>query len=440
MVLKFRTLPSADRREDRGAVAIMVAVLASVLFVIAALVVDLGLGRDTKRQSQNAADASALAAGNVLYETDATCSLAPCFDRSVAEAKEYAQTNFGVDPTAWGSCTDSTPLAYIPASETGTCISFDQSVKPTQVRVVVPTRSVDTGLGVVAGVETIDISTVARATINPEPVLPCGLCVLGSGTTHNLQNGDAFVDNGNAHFNGNVNVSANGLVVADGDITVEGTASGPNSNYTPDPTEGVSPIEDPLGYIPLPPAAMASLVARTNPCTQGPGIYTSQDLRNATCTLSPGLYVIRSGVWDLAGNSSTVLRGSGVTLYFTCSDGSLPRACNPGEAGATMDFSGNGRIEIDAPTSGPLAGLAIVYDRNNTSTLRFTGNGSGGMSGAVYAPSAKLLVNGNGCGNAYESVVVVQELEFNGNPACLRVDYDEDYNPSAEPGELHLDQ
>ena len=45
----------------------MVSFVAVVLFVVAALVVDLGLARDTKRQSQNTADAAALAAGNKLY-------------------------------------------------------------------------------------------------------------------------------------------------------------------------------------------------------------------------------------------------------------------------------------------------------------------------------------------------------------------------------------
>ena len=38
-------------RDEQGAVAILVAVIAVALFVVAAMVVDLGLARDTKRQS-----------------------------------------------------------------------------------------------------------------------------------------------------------------------------------------------------------------------------------------------------------------------------------------------------------------------------------------------------------------------------------------------------
>ena len=62
----------------------MVAAIALVLFLIAAVVVDLGLARDTTRQAQTAADASALAAANVLYPASGNCqspvgAKAPCF-------------------------------------------------------------------------------------------------------------------------------------------------------------------------------------------------------------------------------------------------------------------------------------------------------------------------------------------------------------------------
>jgi hypothetical protein len=292
-------------------------------------------------------------------------------------------------------------------------------------------------------VDEIDVSTVARAAVDPEPALPCGLCVLGRNVTHNLQNGDVYVDSGNAHFNGSVDVSSQGLVVADGSITVEGTASGGYARYDPDPTTGVAPIADPLGHVNLPPdmTGLPNRGTTGDPCTLGPGIYGgNRNLNNTTCILQPGLYVIHGGTWDLSGNgTSTLLKGTGVTLYFTCTNGA-PRACGVNENGATIDFSGNGRMEISGPTTGPLKGMAIAYDRNNTAELRFTGNGSGGMSGAVYAPAAKLRINGNGCANPYQTIVVVKEIEFNGNPACIRVDYDPAFNPQADRGRVWLDQ
>ena len=177
------------RRDERGAVAVMVALVSTFLLVLAAMVVDLGLARDTDRQSQNAADASALAAGNVLYTTGGPCLAIPCIPQAVAAAKSYAQTNFGVATSAWNSCTDPAPLAYVPLLEAGSCISFDSARATAQVRVVVPTRTVDTGLGVLAGVSSIDIRTAARATLDPGQLISCGLCVLGTGV-HSIGNGD----------------------------------------------------------------------------------------------------------------------------------------------------------------------------------------------------------------------------------------------------------
>ena len=143
-------LTVARRKDEQGAVAVMVAIVAVVLFVIAALVVDLGLARDTKRQSQNAADAAALAAGNKLYDTNGNVQ----FATAISEAKSYSLTNFGVALTEWGSCTDTGALAYVPATSTP-CISFDSATAPTLVRVKVPLKSLKPGLGTLSGIRTI---------------------------------------------------------------------------------------------------------------------------------------------------------------------------------------------------------------------------------------------------------------------------------------------
>ena len=87
-------------RDEDGLVAVIAALMAVVLLVMAALVVDLGLARDTRRQSQNAADASSLAAANVLYPTSGQCvdvtaqTVPPCFKDAVKAATDYATQNF----------------------------------------------------------------------------------------------------------------------------------------------------------------------------------------------------------------------------------------------------------------------------------------------------------------------------------------------------------
>lgn len=420
------------RSDERGAVAIMVALMTTVLFILSAIVIDIGQARAERRQSQNTADAAALAAGNVLFPTGSTT---PDYVAAEAAAKEYAAKNLPYTPN-WASCTDPSPL---PIASTTACISFQKTGTTARVRVLLPTRSVTTGFARVMGVNSIAVRAVARATLKIGGASDCGLCVLGSGTTHNLQNGDATVHGGGIHFNGSVQVSANGLVATDGAITVEGTAGGPSGNYTPAPLTSQPAITDPLADFMAAPD-MTALPVRSDPCTQGPGQYGSINLRNRACTLSPGVYVI-TGTWDMAGNASTVLAGVGVTLYFACGTPGVVRACaSPGEAGGTIDNSGQGTLAITAPTSGPYQGMAIWYDRLNNSTLRLTGNGQAGYSGTVYAASAKVLINGNGCSTHLNALIIVKDLEFNGNPACLQSSYAQGSNVQIPPGLLHLDQ
>jgi len=61
-------LTTREPRDD-GAVAVLVAILAVVLFGIAALVVDLGMAMETRRDAQKAADLTALASGQDLPDT-----------------------------------------------------------------------------------------------------------------------------------------------------------------------------------------------------------------------------------------------------------------------------------------------------------------------------------------------------------------------------------
>ena len=96
---------------------------------------------------------------------------------------------------------------YVPPSGTE-CISFtDDSLagteptQPTRVRVRMPTHEVTAGLGRLAGVHTIEISTSARAALHPGEARSCGLCVLGNDVS-NLGNGDVTVNGGSVFDNG----------------------------------------------------------------------------------------------------------------------------------------------------------------------------------------------------------------------------------------------
>jgi Flp pilus assembly protein TadG len=413
VLVSGRPLPGArGRREEDGALAVVVAASAVMLFVLAALVVDLGLARDTDRQAQNAADASALAGATALYPT-ASCDsgVKPCLADAVAAVKSYALENFDTTPADWASCSVDPAhpaLAYVPPGESS-CISFDSSSSPRQVRVYLPPRVVRTPLGSLAGVSSIPIRGFAESHLGTD--VTCSLCFLGAVDAGNGDFTVNAVDGGSIGVSGDVSGGPNShwtVTGTNGSINVAGTASG--ANFSPRVTK-IDAFGDPLAEslsLPLPTAGLPT--GRTDPCATagaggGPGFYTSAvELPNGTCTLQPGLYII-SNTWSM--KNTSLLFGTGVTLYVR----------QPG----ALDFK-NGGVSITAPTTGTYANYAVVYDRDNTNSLGLQGNGSTSITGLVYAPSSLLEFNGNSCFEFSQGPVIVKGVaDANGDKTCITI-------------------
>lgn len=433
-----------SRDSERGAVAVMVGVLAVVLFGLAALVVNLGLARDTRREAQNSADAAALAAANNLYLLGAANTTA-----AITAAKASASENYGTTSSEWSSCTDpNRPAGFASISGQTACISFSGLPSPTEVRVVIPTRTVATpfagAFDVLGGHATnrVSVAALAQAKITPGGKALCGLCVIGPGT-HDIQNGDVAVDGADVYINGTTGSGPNGAVIATtgGKIFLEGSKPS-KGTFSPTPSTNQPAIADPLSFLTLPPD-MTALTAKTaSACgtgsTHGPGIYKSLGISGA-CTLQPGLYVV-TGTNHLSGQETVT--APGVTLYFTCQDSSTStpkvRSCNANESGGDLLMTGQSILNITAPTTGPTAGLAIVSDRNNTAEMGWRGNGSLQTTGTIYLKNGTLNYRGNGAGLALDSLVVVGNLDFSGNPSQFKTMYSQSKNVQLPAGALYL--
>jgi Putative Flp pilus-assembly TadE/G-like len=427
-------------RDESGAITIVVAFSAVMLFALAALVVDLGLARDTRRQSQNAADASALAAANVLYPSGLCQALnpsgtntPPCFTDAISAAKDYARTNFGVQAADWSGCSDAEHF-WAPAGSTP-CISFtddtltlNQPTEPTKVRVLAPIRKVETPFGAVAGVDHVDISSAARAALSPALDLKCGLCFLGNVISGNA---DYTVSGGGTiAINGNVDLGATGNMTVDAPakVGIAGTFDA-KQGYHPGATT-VAPFTDPLATLPLP-IGNAGLAPKTTPCEtnpkkgpavpgEGPGVYGDAAI-SGTCNLEPGLYII-TGTWSLKNNDVLNNKAGGVTLYFTCGTPNAVHAClSSGEPGGLLDAK-NGTTELTARSIDPVAGFAVVYDRHNTASIQLQGNGESWIDGGIYAAAASLDFNGTSCYTINRGpVVATSVIKANGTKSCVNV-------------------
>lgn len=418
---------------DDGAIAILVAVFAIVLFGFGALIVDLGMARVTRRDAQNAADAAALAAANALYANGQT----PDFGAAVTAAKAFAKSNFGTQDSDWSSCATRDRLAYSPAGASA-CISFDSSTTPANVRVVIPVRHVDSFFGEAVGYQGMDVSARAQSQVGEISKPLCAFCVIGPGT-HSLQNGTVTMTDGDVWINGSVSLGPQGGISAPtGTTYIQGSLNRPSQ--VSDPTQtGVAAITDPLAGLAVPPTDLGSLSSapKSDPCVDGPGYYGAVSLTgNGTCSLSSGLYVFTEPL-SIGGGRSFV--ANGVTLYFACGVNGVRSSCATDTNPGTLDAGGGGGFTLTALTSGPRKGLAMVYDRGNTARLTVRGNVSGGtVTGTIYAPDASLDLRGTGCGTSFRSMAVIKDLAMNGNPACFSSVYALDDNVDLPRGDTGL--
>jgi hypothetical protein len=404
---------------------VIVAAFSVVMFVLAALVVDLGMARETERQAQTAADAGALAGAGELYADDGTLQA----DKAIAAVKDYVGANYGTTSSDWSSC--SVPLDGWSQSagswSSGTpCIAFDSSTTPKKLRVVVPGKRTAALFGSLIGYDGSNVGARAEASAVSSSVPPCALCVLGL-----LKPGSAAVSvtgGGSAHagIGGEIKSDGSLSVAADGTISYTGAANPPSGpQYSPNPpvTNSGVPVRDRYQGQAMPSTAgLPDSGSDSVDCGPGgvpsltPGRYHDITIKNITCDLAPGLYVI-TGRIEMQSDDSRVT-GDGVTLYFACGTRQSPSGCGSGSAGGLLDGSRKG-LALGSPY---FAGFSLLYDPGNTSDLALRVAGaadSQSFGGAIYARSARMVLEHGRVSVA--GPVVVGSLEINGGAMELAV-------------------
>ena len=389
--MRVRVKLSARRRDEEGAVALLVAFLAVGLLVVAGFTVDFGQAYLMKRNLQTGADAAALAGAQYFMEKlEGPCTaaaLAPFAADAEAQADAYMAANV---PTAVTTGDDLTE----------TCDDTNTGIKAEY------TAAADTPMvfgGLATGGDHITVGRAAEASYSAGAT--CALCFLDPDGI-DAGNADFTVNGGGSiHVNGNIAAGPNSFWAAGG-ITISGTTAPSQAQFEPDWTTA-PPIPDPFAYLPMP-MPTTGLSNKTDPCSNGPGIYASVILPNSACTLQPGAYVV-TGTWEAKNN--TVLSGNGVTLYVKSPNGKL-------------DFKNGATQNLSAPSTAALAGwpagFVVIYDRDNPNPLSIQGNGTTTLSGTVYIPNGAIDFNGNSCLVVNDGSLVAQNvIKANGNTACL---------------------
>ncbi len=197
------------------------------------------------------------------------------------------------------------------------------------------------------------------------------------------------------------------------------TKSG-SATFSPSPNTGVTAFADPLAGLTTPAAGASkgSISLSSGSLTIGPGVYTQiQVSGNGTLMMNagpggtPGIYIIEGGGFTVTGSGSVT--GSNIFIYNTGSN--YP---NPGGTFGGITLSGNGKLNLSAPTSGPYTGILIFQSRANTRALSLSGNALAGLSGVVYASNALLTLSGNAQLN---TSLIVGTLNLSGNVALTQM-------------------
>lgn len=213
-------------------------------------------------------------------------------------------------------------------------------------------------------------------------------------------------------------IGANGcLVHSNRDITAEqaskifagaaqasSTASG---SINPAASVGAPRTDDPFASLP---------VSNSGPCIDNGKLKVE---RGATETVPAGVHC---GDWE-AGNGSILKLAPGEHWFRKAKMRVRDDAKLYGrdvvlilDKDSKLEFHDQATVDLEGRKSGALAGFLIITDRNHTNDLEIWSDGVDNLLGVIYAPAAKLHVDGKQAvgENSDWTVVVARQIELKG--------------------------
>ena len=419
-------------RDQRGVVAVIVALVLMMIVGTAALAVDVGYLYVLRNKLQATADAAALAGAGQL--PDQTAARAAAQDYA---AKNMPAADHGTVLVAAGVVLgnwENVNRIFTPA---GTPINAVETI--TQ-RAAANNNPAELFFARVFGFHETDITTLAIAWPGPdldeqtcilslEPTLPGAIKVSG---TVDLDLGGCGISIHSSDGTKAIEVSGSGDQIKTGKICVKGGLLNPgglpilNPDGLPDPgiiEEGCDPPPDPLAGL-APPAF--GFCNETNYVVSGNGLFITLNPgvycggieisgSSNTITYNPGIYILAGGGMKVAGANNTS-NGDGLLFYNTE---------NPPEKCGDIDLSGNSDLTLSAQLTGPYAGVLFFQDPSPTTDcsgvkFKVAGTVTANLDGVIYFPDNLVQYSGtSGIGNPCGPKIVSRFVEFNGTASTI---------------------
>jgi Flp pilus assembly protein TadG len=359
------TSMSQFRRNQRGGVVVLFALMMPVLMGLSAVAVEYAGLAKRRAELQRAADAASIAGVNQFKLANADDAGAVRIATATAQAQ--ARNNGGATPQV---------TAAVIGNRTGVQVSVSESV-PLSMGKLINMPTVD-----VAVRSTAKLAGTTRLCLLALDPLAAGAFHMESGARVTATDCSLYSNSLSA-----AGIQGESLAVATAlSACSAGGYAGSGANFTPPPATGCPALRDPLADREAPPVEpclilplilnpVAALLAPDDKrygvnvvstrTTLRPGTYCGglHITKGGNVTLEPGVYVMKDG--PLVVDKHATLTGSNVGFYFT---------------GLTTGllFDQKSTISLTAPKDGPMSGLLLQEDRTPLSSL-------GGLVGSVLS-------------------------------------------------------
>jgi hypothetical protein len=455
--------------EPRGQVLVIVAVAFTVMLALLAVLFDGANGMVTRREMQDAGDAAAIAAANVIQVGSPRGCSAVAGGTPRATVAQAARDSLAAN-LPWFDA--SAAVITCPAGYENQAVAIDMDAVSARFfggivggNINVHTRSAAVNR-VITGSRYSVVQLDPGNQSWPNGRRGCPSVLLSGGPTVVLQatmqvNSSCTTVHGGAL---STNGSGGSLTMTNGaPIRLVGGYSAGSMTITPAPTTGVDPVPDPLAKLPPVDVASMPVIETTRVVLSNqtrvfvPGRYQGGiELRNSSVALlQPGIYVIEGGGLQIGAQASVLSVRTGVTtpsaswaadcpanscgVMIYNASGPTPMGQLAVAAGSTLRLRA---YDPDAISGGGVAdfeNILIWQDASPVPTstyaqpiVQLNGGGNVDIRGTVYAPSAKVEMGGNSGGSGGDVVnltlqFISWDLEFRGNSAFTFFFNDEEF-------------
>ncbi|MBE9523773.1 MAG: Tad domain-containing protein [Chloroflexi bacterium] len=429
---------------ERGQALALIAVSVVVLLGFAALAIDGGMLYSDRRHAQNAADASALAAGGMAslamdngltYYGEFACG--PSLNYIAIEAINTAISRaYSNDYVIDADISDHHGV-LVNCVEDSSGVGFTDRYLDIIVDI---TRITNTSLVhfVYNGPAQNEVEAVAR--LRPRTPLGFGNAIVALNDADCLGNQNGLVFSGSSHteiLGGGI--YSNGCLYGNGSqfsITVDGgggtvyagVAEGTLSNISPEPEEGVQELPEWVTDLPAPNCDdLPDKGSHVGPGDISPGVYSTISLHNGVLNLDDGLYCLTGGPTAFSANGGEIY-GDEVTIYVINGGVSINGNVDP--------------VKLSAPLWNPpvcigescaITGLLFYLGAGNTSDFKLIGNSDSLYIGTIFAPDADIYISGDsGTNPTFNTQIIGFNVEISGN-AVVDIEFKRGYNVGLSP-------